>query len=428
MTSKATVTNPEQLFLIFLSPAPFYSNPVRSFLQYLQKSNRVPFKLINFPKDLYTASESLVKDYQPVTPSLQLPDGTQYPVIITITPRQNDSALLNLNLGADTAKQLVGAEANNASITWLKDILCIGARMTRADCGFVSWEAQPHETINARVEYGRLYLEKLPIMLWTTAPLSEAISHLNADAWKTEQQSDGAWLIIPQQLPDNQNTEDKGSLWIDATQTRYFLISNRQELSDGNFPLHNLDGEQKEVAIAKIASYEITQEQATAYLESQINQAIDQAKDALFNQISFFIGKTPETPQQTPTLSELMTVLLGVSQEELSNHPEKAKASLDNLIATFADQIEQYSDNKDESLSECITAVTVQVGWSGGGRWPPHPPLAPACLNGYGFRLSNEVVAAYKIIPSLRGMYVPSDTRSTSTGDPQPTPDRWGLP
>jgi hypothetical protein len=176
-------------------------------------------------------------------------------------------------------------------------------------------------------------------MLWTTAPLSEAISDLSADAWKTEQQSDGAWLIIPQQLPDNQNTEDKGSLWIDATQTRYFLIPSRQELPGGDFPIHNLEGEQKKVAIAKIASCEITQEQAKAYLESQINKAIDQAKHALFNRITFFIGQSPETPRQTTTLSELMAVLLGISLEDLPNHPERAKAGLDNLITTFKDII-----------------------------------------------------------------------------------------
>ncbi|MEQ8999924.1 MAG: hypothetical protein RID53_25850 [Coleofasciculus sp. B1-GNL1-01] len=330
----------QQIFVIFLSPAPFYSNPARSFLKYLQKNTPSCFKLVNFPKNLYTASESLAEDFQPLTPSLQFPDRTQHPVVITITPRQNDSAMLTLNLGgADIARQLLGEQADNASITWLIDILCTGARMTRADCGFVSWEAQPNETINARVEYGRLYLEKLPIMLWTTAPLSKAISHLSADAWKTEQQSDGACLIIPQRLPENQNTGDKDSLWIDVTQTRYFLIPSRQEIPGGNFQIYNLEGEQKKVAIAKIASYEITQEQATAYLESQINQAIDQAKDALFNQITFSIGKSPETPRQTTTLSELMAVLLGVSPEELPNHPERAKVSLEKLIATFKDII-----------------------------------------------------------------------------------------
>ncbi|GEM_PF-1071895 len=416
----------EQLFVNLLSPVPFYSNPVRSFLKYLQNNPSPFYKLVNFPQNIYTASESLTEDFQPLTLSLLLPDGTQHSIVIIITSRPNNSEILTLNLGADTAKQLVGEEANNASISWLIDILCTGVRMTRADCGFVSWETQPNGTINASVEYDRLYLEKLPIMLWTTAPLSEAISHLSADAWKTEQQSDGAWLIIPQRLPENQNPEDQCSLWIDASQTRYFLIPNCKKIPCGDFPICNLEGEQKEVAIAKIASYEITQEQATAYLESQINQAIDQAKDALFNQINFSIGQSPETPRQTTTLSELMAVLLGISPEELPNHPERAKVSLDNLIATFkdiiagslspdsarldvarqqmhtiqtnlkahgidlgdtleqfpdrlhnlhfskesassfhkmtanlrqfADQIEQYSDNKDESLSEFITA------------------------------------------------------------------------
>jgi hypothetical protein len=95
MTNQASPTNPKRLFIIFLSPSSFSSNPVRSFLQYLQKSDH----LINFPKNLYTASESLVEDYQPLTPSLQLPDGSQHPLAITITPPHNNSSMLTLDFG-----------------------------------------------------------------------------------------------------------------------------------------------------------------------------------------------------------------------------------------------------------------------------------------------------------------------------------------
>ncbi len=343
MTTTSTSTNSESLFITFLSPTPFYSNPVRSFLHYLQKKTSSSFQFINFPKNLYTASEILVKDYQPLRISLQLAQGIQHPAVIAITPTQNDSFMLTLNLsGDDISRQLVGGETDDITINWLIDILSTGGRMTRADCAFVSLDTQANQTTKARVEYGKLNLEKLPIMLWTTAPLSEIISDLTADAWKVEQQSDGAWLIIPQQLPEHRNTkdtEDKTSLWIDITQTHYFLIPYTQELPGGNFPIYNLDGEQKDVAIAAIASFEITQEQAKAHLETEINQAIEQAKNTLFHTITLSIGQSPETVRPTTNISELIAVILGVSIDELADKPELAKVGLENIITAFKNVI-----------------------------------------------------------------------------------------
>ncbi|HAZ43005.1 MAG TPA: hypothetical protein DDW76_10345 [Cyanobacteria bacterium UBA11369] len=342
MTSQAIPTNPDRLFITFLSPALFSSNPVRSFLQHLQKS--APFRFVNFPKNLYTASETLTEDYQPLTLSLQLPNGTQHPVVIAITPTQNNSAMLTLELGgADVARQLIGEEGNNTSIVWLTDIMATGARMTRADCAFISLEAQPNQTSKVRVELGKLYLEKLPIILWTTASLSEDISYLTADAWKAEQQSDGALLLIPKPLPESGFSEDKRSLWIDSTQTRYFLIPDRQAIPSGKFSLRNLDGDQKEVELSAITSFEITEEEAKEYLQAEINQAVEQAKNAFSNLINFSLQKPPETTPSSEkpqtTIFELIAALLGATPEELQNHPESVQAGLQNLLTEFKEVI-----------------------------------------------------------------------------------------
>ncbi|HAG83088.1 MAG TPA: hypothetical protein DCL61_18480 [Cyanobacteria bacterium UBA12227] len=340
MTTTSTSTNSESLLITFLSPTPFYSNPVRSFLHYLQKKTSSSLQFINFPKNLYTASEILVKDYQPLTASLQLPQGIQHPAVIAITPTQNDSFMLTLDLGSDgITSQLVGEEADNASMTWLIDILSTGGRMTRADCAFVSLDTQANQTTKIRADYGRLYLDEMPLMLWTTVPVFEDISNHFAEAWITEQQSDGAFLIRPQQPLENRTTQTQYSLWIDVTQTRYFLIPHTQKIPDGNFPIYNLDGEQKDVAIAAIASFEITQKQAKAHLETEINQAIEQAKNTLFHTITLSIGKSPETVRPTTTLSELIAVLLGVSIDELADKPELAKVGLENIITAFKNVI-----------------------------------------------------------------------------------------
>jgi hypothetical protein len=338
MTSTATPTNTERLFVIFLSQVPFYSNPVRSFLQHLQKSDRAPFQLVNFPKNLYTASESLVEDYQPLTLSLQLPDGTQHPVAIAIPPTQNNSAILTLDFGdADVAKYLVGEEGDDASIAWLTDILSTGGRMMRADCAFVSFEAQANQPSKVRLEQGRLHLEELPLILWTTTALSSDISAIAKEAWKAEQQWDGAWLIIPNPLPEKGRGETQRFLWVDSTQTRYFLIPTRQKLPKGDFILHTIDGEEKKVNATVLTPFEITEEEANTYLQTEIEQVMEQAKNALSNLITSSVeqGRADATsaPSSDQFLSNLMAALMGVTPEEVQNNPATAEAGLQKLLS-----------------------------------------------------------------------------------------------
>jgi hypothetical protein len=338
--SPTTIADQRHLFLSFLSPAPFYSNPVRSFLQYLQKSDRTPFQLVNFPKNLYTASESLTEDYQPLTPSLQLPDGTQHPVAIAITPPQNNSSMLTLDLGgADVAKSLVGEEGDDASIAWLTDILSTGGRMMRADCAFVSFETQPNQASKVRLEQGRLHLEELPLILWATTALSSDISAIAKEAWKAEQQWDGAWLLIPNPLPEKGRGETQPSLWIDTTQTRYFLIPDRQKLPNGDFILHNLDGKERNVNPTSLTSFEITEEEANTYLQTEIEQVMEQAKNALSNLITSSVeqGKADLTSTRSSDefLSNLMAALMDVTPEEVQNNPATAQAGLQNLLRQF---------------------------------------------------------------------------------------------
>jgi hypothetical protein len=334
MTTTSTSTNSDSLFLTFLSPAPFYSNPVRSFLQYLQKSARP----LNFPKNLYTASESLVEDYQPLTPLLQLPDGTQHPVAIAITPPQNNSSMLTLDFGgADVAKYLVGEQGDDASIAWLTDILSTGGRMIRADCAFVSFETQPNQTSKVRIEQGRLNLEKLPLILWTTAALSSDLSAIAEAAWKAEQQWDGAWLLIPHTLPEKSRGETQYSLWIDTTQTRYFIISTHQKITSGDFILHTLDGEERTVNPTSLTSFEITEAEANAYLQNEIDQVMDQAKNALSDLITSSVEQgrfdSTSTPSSEKFLSNLMVALMGVTPQEVQNNPATAQAGLQNFLS-----------------------------------------------------------------------------------------------
>ncbi len=189
-----------ELFITFLPPASFYPNPIRSFLQHLQKHPQIP--LINLPDNLYTASETLTESYQPLTPSIQLQDGTLHPITIKIIPTSDNETALIIELGGiDIARELLGEESQKNTRNWLKEILTVGGRMTDCECAFLSWETQPNQDCNLRVVDGFLYLETLPIILWTTAFISPEISELTTEAWLIEEESDGGKLIIPKPLP-----------------------------------------------------------------------------------------------------------------------------------------------------------------------------------------------------------------------------------
>jgi hypothetical protein len=196
MNSLLTSNTIKRLLLTFVSPTSFYSNPIRCFLEYLKNSEL--FQLTDFPANLYIASEALANNYHPLTLSFQLGDSEQYLVEIAIIPTCDDSAMLVLDFGTvDIAKNLVHKLLSNSSIVWLIDIMITGARITGADCAFVTLETQPSEPKRAEVKNGMLHVDKLPIILWTTAFLSEEIFEIAALTHETKQQPDGSWLITP---------------------------------------------------------------------------------------------------------------------------------------------------------------------------------------------------------------------------------------
>lgn len=82
-------------------------------------------------------------------------------------------------------------------------------------------------------------------------------------------------MHTPATSPQNPNEQESAEcLWLDAAQTRYFLLN----MSDRDLPVDNslissLSGEQKAVDLAAIAPLEITEAAATAHLEAQLDRA-----------------------------------------------------------------------------------------------------------------------------------------------------------
>ncbi len=138
------------------------------------------------------------------------------------------------------------------------------------------------------------------------------------------------------------NTKDKHSLWLDSTRSRYFLIPDNQELVTGNFILCRLNGEEKNVDFPALASFEITESEAKAYLQAEMNQALEEAKNSFSNLMAFSTHTSQAAPSNpspssddTQSTQNLVSTLLGVTPEELQNNPEAVQTAFLNVYTEF---------------------------------------------------------------------------------------------
>jgi len=151
----------------------------------------------------------------------------------------------------------------------------------------------------------------------------------------------------------NMNTQNQLTFWTDSQHQRYFLIPDKQKLSKGRFIISTLTGTEKKVTQAAIANFEIPESAAKEYLENAINQAMMQAKIAVSNLM--FVStptsaKFPPVSNETPSISNIISSLLGVTSEELQQNPEAAQSAFVNIYT-------QFQDFLSESISENSTQV-----------------------------------------------------------------------
>lgn len=138
------------------------------------------------------------------------------------------------------------------------------------------------------------------------------------------------------------NTEDKHTLWTNLSRSRYFLIPDDQELGTGDFILCSLNGDEKNVDSTAIASFEITESEAKAYLQAEMNQALEEAKNSFSNFMAFSTQTSQAAPSnptpsfnQTQSIQNLISKLIGVTPEELQTNPEAVQTAFLNVYTEF---------------------------------------------------------------------------------------------
>ncbi len=99
-----------------------------------------------------------------------------------------------------------------------------------------------------------------------------------------------------QNIKAQQEHQENCSLWTNSTRRRYFLIPDHQQLPTGDFIIHNLTNESKQVELKVITNWEITRKQAQPYIEAGLNQVWQQAKTAFSTLTNFATAKDKQVP------------------------------------------------------------------------------------------------------------------------------------
>jgi hypothetical protein len=104
------------------------------------------------------------------------------------------------------------------------------------------------------------------------------------------------------------------TLWFNSDRTRFFLVPNGQELPSGDFILRRGMSHQMQVDELALQPYEITREAARAYLDSQAEQVLDEAKSSVLNFLEQFNLPAPPPEPAPPDPAILEKLATGIEQ------------------------------------------------------------------------------------------------------------------
>ena len=103
------------------------------------------------------------------------------------------------------------------------------------------------------------------------------------------------------------------SLWINANQSKYFLIPMNENIPDGDFLVFTILGEEKSVDINAIIPFEITETEAKQYLETEIQQGLEDVKIPLTEIIQSSLSQKPQIANDEEFIIDLISKLTNAS-------------------------------------------------------------------------------------------------------------------
>ena len=142
------------------------------------------------------------------------------------------------------------------------------------------------------------------------------------------------------------------SLWVNTNHNKYFLIPMNEILPDGNFLILTLLGEEKKVSINAITPFEITEIQAKQYLETEIQQGLENVKIPIVEIIESSFSQKPQIDNDEEFIIDLISKITNISPQEIKNNPELAKLGLEKFMQQFKEILDNSLTDNSSQLQQ----------------------------------------------------------------------------
>jgi hypothetical protein len=123
-------------------------------------------------------------------------------------------------------------------------------------------------------------------------------------------------------------------------------------LPDGNFLILTLLGEEKKVSINAITPFEITEIEAKQYLETEIQQGLENVKIPIVEIIESSFSQKPQIDNDEEFIIDLISKITNISPQEIKNNPELAKLGLEKFMQQFKEILDNSLTDNSSQLQQ----------------------------------------------------------------------------
>jgi len=152
-------------------------------------------------------------------------------------------------------------------------------------------------------------------------------------------------------------------LWSNAERNRHFIVPGGNDLRDGNFEIKTVFGESKHISEESILRFEVTREEAKAWIKDELNGVFDEVKASFIGKIATASKSSGETSDHqaqnkgvpptddTPGL-DLLAALSDSSKQTMREDPVELLGGITQALEDFGAILSKSQTGSDVDLAE----------------------------------------------------------------------------
>jgi hypothetical protein len=148
------------------------------------------------------------------------------------------------------------------------------------------------------------------------------------------------------------------TLWVNASQNKYFLIPTNEYLPEGDFLIIAISGKEKKVNINALTAFEIKEAEASKYIESQIKEVTENAKIPLVEIAKSALQQETQFSTDEDLIIDFIAKFTNSSPEQIKQKPELAKVGLEQFIEQFKLVLDSSLDDKSSNYQELSQQIS----------------------------------------------------------------------